>query len=45
MKEKLTFKDLSIWLKFAVLGGIIYFFLAVIAFLFGFLDGILSSGI
>ena len=41
-QKQIKFKDLSIWLKFAIVGGWIALILDGMAFAFGFLIGILG---
>ncbi len=40
-REKVEYKDLSGMLKMAAIGGVIYFFFAIIAFFIGFLSVLL----
>ena len=39
--EKVRYKDLSGWLKVAILGGWLVFFVYALAFATGFLEGLL----
>ena len=39
MKEKIGFWDLSIWIKLAAIGGLIYFISLVLGFIIGFVEG------
>jgi len=40
MKNKINFKDLSGWLKFGMIGGIVYSIIFIVAFIYGFLIAI-----
>lgn len=42
MKEKIKFKDLSIPLKVAIVGGMVYVISLIIIFIDGFLMGLLG---
>lgn len=41
--EKIKFKDLSIWLKIATIGGIIYFISLSLVFILGFFGILFNS--
>lgn len=41
-KQEIKFKDLNIWLKLGVIGGVIYLITFGISFLVGFVSGVLS---
>ena len=41
MEKTIKFKNLSGWLKFATIGGFIYMCIAVLAFIIGFIYGLI----
>ena len=41
-KEKIRYKDLSGWLKFGIVGGILYIFIIAIGFIVGLTMGLFS---
>jgi hypothetical protein len=42
MSEKIKFKDLSNWIKIAIIGGWIFMFTFILSFIIGFIQGIIA---